>query len=62
MGVRIRLKGKARDGRLVASHGSKLMLADLALRAVEVDAEHGSISRIAAATSEGVKISGEPRQ
>ena len=55
-GSTIRLKGKARDGRLVATHGSKLMLADLGLRAVEIDAEHGSISRIVAATIEGVKI------
>ena len=55
-GSEIRLKGKAKDGRLVVVHGSKLSLTDLVLRTVEIDAEHGSISRFDSNTKESVKI------
>ena len=55
-GSTIHLKGKARDARLIAQHGGKLLLADLALGAVEIDAHHGSISRFVARTIERAKI------
>jgi serine/threonine-protein kinase len=56
-GSAIQLRGKARDGRLLALHGSKLILPDLGLRAVEINTEHGSTSRFKASTTERVKVS-----
>jgi hypothetical protein len=51
-GSELALSGKARDGRLVVSHGSRMILADLDLRALDLVAEHGSTARVKARSGE----------